>query len=63
MICQECEEAASKLYMDPRTPPLDEVPCLCGDCYLDTAHELINDYQQKISHLETEIMFVQRGNK
>ena len=30
--CAECTGLFDALFDDPRTPPLDDCPCLCADC-------------------------------
>lgn len=39
MKCFECEDAVKKLFDDPRSPPLEEGPCLCLNCVYVAHHD------------------------
>lgn len=52
MKCQECEQSCRVLKYDPRDPPLDDVPCVCTDCYRNLAEEVIEELQDRISELK-----------
>ncbi len=59
MECLECGGKFTKLYDDPRDPPLEVEVCLCKDCYsaaLDEiateAEALALDCRQEIERLD-----------
>jgi hypothetical protein len=41
---------------DPRDPPLDTDPCLCGDCYRNAVEELVEELEARILELQTSLM-------
>jgi|HubBroStandDraft_2_1064218.scaffolds.fasta_scaffold07674_5 hypothetical protein len=49
--CLECERPASRLYPDPRDPPLDIEPCLCSTCSRSAVDERIVDLENEIGQL------------
>jgi len=49
--CADCEETVRSLYVDPRTPPLDEGNCLCRDCYVAAIDETIDDTERDLETL------------
>jgi hypothetical protein len=56
MKCQECERVRVVLMDDPRDPPLDTDPCLCGDCYRNAVEELVEELEARILELQTSLM-------
>lgn len=54
MKCRECGTAKGR-YEDPRDPPLDEGECLCSGCHTNACEERIDELQQEINQLESEL--------
>jgi len=52
MKCQDCDEDVKELYPDPRDPPLDDMPCLCGGCLGNAVDEKIAELQDEIATLQ-----------
>ena len=49
--CQECGAKTSELFDDARSPPIDDVPCLCKDCYIWSIEDEISDKEIEIKDL------------
>ena len=47
--CIECRKTVRELHSDPRVPPIDEYPCLCGSCLEDAANERIEELQTELN--------------
>ena len=50
--CAECERKFKKLYDDPRTPPLDEGPCLCHECTEISLEEVIETLEEELKTIK-----------
>ena len=49
-----CE--TTKLYHDPRTPPLDTEKCLCKECYIGAIEDEISEHENDINLLESKLL-------
>lgn len=53
--CEECEEKTNRLFLDERDPPLNDYPCLCKNCYINSIHDVISEKEDEINYLREKL--------
>tara|TARA_Y100000310_G_scaffold195873_1_gene195887 strand:- start:4928 stop:5113 length:186 start_codon:yes stop_codon:yes gene_type:complete len=53
--CSACNNKTKELHTDPRTPPLEEEPCLCRGCTLAAWEYVAEEHQENLLEARAEI--------
>jgi hypothetical protein len=49
-----CEQGALATHYDPKDPPLDVEKCLCAECFICHADEVLEELQERIDALQAQ---------